>query len=67
MPVNYEQAISIAVDRMRRAKGKIQRIHIVDIGDEEYILVTDLHLAELSQEYERFRVAKTIVIRKPGE
>ena len=67
MPVNYEQAISIAVDRMRRARGKIERIHIVEVGEDEYILCTDLFLPQLSSEYEHFRVAKTIVIRKPGE
>ena len=54
------KAVATAIDRMRRAKGKIGILYIVEIEENGYILCTQAFLPQLSEHYEYFKIVKML-------
>ncbi len=62
-----DEAMSLAADRIRRAKGAIDILYIIEVADNEYIVSSAAYLPQLSKEYERFKVVKTLRIKRANE
>jgi len=55
----FTNAIELAKDRLKRAEN-IQALTIVEVGDNLFIVITDLYILELSVQYERFNIIMRI-------
>jgi len=55
----FINALELAKDRLKRAEN-IQALTIVEVGDNLFIVITDLYILELSVQYERFNIIMRI-------